>query len=122
MAGLDYILPLAGTIVTGFGEASSGGGLRSRGITVAARGGAQVVAPAAGRVTFAGRYKGFGQIAIIEHDGGWTTLVTDLAAVAPAVGDRVVQGAPLGIAGPRVTIELRKDGAPVDILAAVRER
>lgn len=122
VVGLDYILPLAGTIVTGFGEASSGGGLRSRGVTIAARGGAQVVAPAAGRIAFAGRYKGFGQIAIIEHDGGWTTLVTDLAAVAPAVGDRVVQGAPLGIAGPRVTIELRKNGEPVDVLAAVRRR
>ena len=125
VAGLDYIIPLAGTIVTGFGEGSSGGGLRSRGVTIAARGGAQVVAPAAGRVAFAGRYKGFGQIAIIEHDGGWTTLVTDLAAVTPVVGDRVVQGAPLGVAGPgqpRVTIELRKDGAPVDILAAVRGR
>ena len=125
VVGLDYILPLAGTIVTGFGEASSGGGLRSRGVTIAARGGAQVVAPAAGRIAFAGRYKGFGQIAIIEHDGGWTTLVTDLAAVAPAVGDRVVQGAPLGVAGPgqpRVTIELRKNGEPIDVLAAVRRR
>ena len=125
VAGLDYILPLAGTIVTGFGEASSGGASRARGVTIAARGGAQVVAPAAGRVAFAGRYKGFGQIAIIEHDGGWTTLVTDLAAVTPAVGDRVVQGAPLGVAGPGrpyITIELRKDGAPVDILAAVRGR
>ena len=124
-AGLDYILPLAGTIVTGFGEASGATGLRSRGITIAARSGAQVVAPAAGRIAFAGRYKGFGQIAIIEHDGGWTTLVTDLAAVAPAVGDRVVQGAPLGVAGPgqpRVTIELRKDGQPVDVLAAVGRR
>jgi septal ring factor EnvC (AmiA/AmiB activator) len=124
-AGLDYILPLAGTIITGFGEASSGGGLRSRGITIAARGGAQVVAPAAGRIAFAGRYKGFGQIAIIEHDGGWTTLVTDLAAVAPAVGDVVVQGAPLGVAGPgqpRITIELRKDGQPVDVLAAIGRR
>ena len=124
-AGLDYILPLAGTIVTGFGEASSGGGLRSRGITIAARGGAQVVAPAAGRIAFAGRYKGYGRIAIIEHGGGWTTLVTGLAAIAPAVGDRVVQGAPLGIAGPGqplITIELRKDGGPVDVLAAVRGR
>ena len=125
VAGLDYILPLAGTIVTGFGEASSGGGLRSRGVTIAPRGGAQVVAPAAGRIAFAGRYKGFGQIAIIEHDGGWITLVTDLAAVTPTVGDRIVQGAPLGVAGPgqpRVTIELRKDGEPVDVLAAVRGR
>ena len=124
-AGLDYILPLAGTIVTGFGEASSSGGLRSRGITIAARGGAQVVAPAAGRIAFAGRYKGYGRIAIIEHDGGWTTLVTGLAAIAPAVGDRVVQGSPLGVAAPgqpRVTIELRNDGEPVDILAAVGGR
>lgn len=124
-AGLDYILPLAGTIVTGFGEASSGGGLRARGITIATRGGAQVVAPAAGRIAFAGRYKGYGRIAIIEHDGGWTTLVTDLAAIAPVVGERVVQGAPLGVAGPgrpRVTIELRKDGQPVDVLAAVGGR
>lgn len=120
--GLDYILPLAGTIVSGFGEASSGGGPRSRGVTIAARSGAQVVAPAAGRVAFAGRYKGFGQIAIIEHDGGWTTLVTDLAAVTPVVGDRVVQGGPLGVAGPRVTIELRKNGEPVDVLAAIRGR
>ena len=124
-AGLDYILPLAGTIVTGFGEASSGGGLRSRGVTIAARSGAQVVAPAAGRIAFAGRYKGYGRIAIIEHDGGWTTLVTGLAAIAPAVGDRVVQGSPLGVAGPgqpRVTVELRNDGEPVDVLAAVGER
>ena len=124
-ASLDYMLPLAGTIVTGFGEASSGGGPRSRGVTFAARGGAQVVAPAAGRIAFAGRYKGFGQIAIIEHDGGWTTLITGLASVTPAVGDRVVQGAPLGIAGagqPRVTIELRKDGEPVDVLAAISRR
>ena len=122
---LDYILPLAGSIVTGFGEAASGGGLRSRGVTIAARGGAQVVAPAAGRIAFAGRYKGFGQIVIIEHDGGWTTLVTGLAAVAAAVGDRVVQGAPLGVVGaeqPQVTIELRKDGEPVDVLAAIGRR
>ena len=125
VAGLDYILPLAGTIVSGFGEASSGGELRARGVTIAARSGAQVVAPAAGRIAFAGRYKGYGRIAIIEHDGGWTTLITDLAAIAPTVGDRVVQGAPLGVAGPgqpRVTIELRKDGQPIDVLAAVRGR
>ena len=122
---LDYILPVAGTIVAGFGEASSGGGLRSQGIMLATRPGAQVVAPAAGRIAFAGRYKGYGRIAIIEHDGGWTTLITNLARVTPAVGDSLVQGAPRGVAGagaPRITIELRKDGAPVDVLAAVAGR
>ena len=124
-AALDYILPVAGTIVAGFGEASSSGGMRAQGVTLATREGAQVVAPAAGRIAFAGRYKGYGRIAIIEHGGGWTTLVTNLAAVTPAVGDSVVQGAPLGVAGrgaPRITVELRKDGAPVDVLAALASR
>ena len=123
--GLDYILPVAGSVVAGFGEGSSGGGLRSQGLTLSTRPGAQVVAPARGRVAFAGRYAGYGQIAIIEHDGGWTTLVTNLARVSAAVGDSVVQGAPLGIAGPgspRITVELRKDGKPVDVLAAVGAR
>jgi len=113
---LAYILPVSGSVIAGFGGTS-------RGITLAPRPGAQVVAPAAGRVAFAGRYEGYGRIVILEHDGGWTTLVTDLAQVSPTVGDALVQGAPLGVAGPgqpRLTIELRKDGVPVDILAMVR--
>ena len=118
---LAYILPVSGSVIAGFAESLPQG--RSRGITLAPRPGAQVVAPAAGRVAFAGRYEGYGRIVILEHDGGWTTLVTDLAQVSPAVGDTLVQGAPLGVAGagqPRLTIELRKDGEPVDILAMVR--
>ena len=117
---LAYILPVSGSVIAGFGGTS-------RGITLAPRPGAQVVAPAAGRVAFAGRYEGYGRIVILEHDGGWTTLVTDLAQVSPAVGDTLVQGAPLGVAGPnaggrrpKLTIELRKNGVPVDILAMVR--
>jgi len=113
---LAYILPVSGSVIAGFGGTS-------RGITLAPRPGAQVVAPAAGRVAFAGRYEGYGRIVILEHDGGWTTLVTDLAQVSPAVGDTLVQGAPLGVAGagrPRLTIELRKNGVPVDILELVR--
>jgi septal ring factor EnvC (AmiA/AmiB activator) len=116
---------VAGRLVTGFGEASGGGALRAQGITLAPRAGAQVVAPAAGRVAFAGAYAGYGRIAIVEHPGGWTTLITNLAAVAAEAGDTVVQGAPLGRAGPgrpTVTVELRKDGRPVDVLAAVHGR
>ncbi|MFC4293968.1 murein hydrolase activator EnvC family protein [Novosphingobium tardum] len=118
-ARLSYILPVAGPVVTGFGEASSGGGLRAKGLTLAPRSGAQVVAPAAGRVVFAGPYRGYGRIAIIEHPGGWTTLITDLATLSVSVGDDLVQGAPLGTAGPgrpTVTVELRKNGVPVDTL------
>lgn len=113
-----FTLPLAGRLVAGFG-AEIPGQPRSRGLTLAARPAAQVVAPAAGRVVFAGPYQGYGQIAIIEHGGGWTSLVTGLAALSIEVGDRLVAGSPLGTAAavrPLVTLELRKDGAPVNPL------
>lgn len=111
-----FTLPLAGRVVAGFGTARAGQP-RSRGISLLARASAQIVAPAAGRVVFAGAYRGYGQIVIIEHPGGWTSLLTGLASVDVAVGDRLVAGSPLGLAGPGqpvITLELRKDGAPVN--------
>ena len=92
---------------------------RSRGVTLLARPAAQLVAPAAGRVVFAGAYRGYGQIVIIEHAGGWTSLVTGLATLDVEVGDRLVGGSPLGVTGPGqplVTLELRKDGQAVNPL------
>jgi septal ring factor EnvC (AmiA/AmiB activator) len=113
-----YQLPVAGRTVTGFGAPLTGGSL-SQGLSLAPRDGAQVVAPGAGRVAFAGPYRGYGRIVIIEHEGGWTSLVTGLARVDVAVGDTVVGGSPLGIAGPSrpvVTLELRRNGTPVNPL------
>ena len=101
----------------GFGAADAVGA--STGITLAPRGGAQAVAPAAGRVAFAGPYRGYGRIVIIEHDGGWTSLVTGLARTDVAVGEELVAGAPLGVAAvdsPVVTLELRREGEPVNPL------
>lgn len=117
-----YILPLAGRLVAGFG-ASVPGQPRSRGISIAARGGAQVVTPAAGRVAFAGPFQGYGSIVIIEHPGGWTSLVTGLAALDTSVGRQLVSGSPLGVMGPGrpvLTLELRRQGEPVNPLDFVR--
>jgi septal ring factor EnvC (AmiA/AmiB activator) len=114
----SYILPVAGRLVTGFG-ASSGAGRPSRGIVLVARGGAQVVAPAGGRVAFAGPYSGYGRIAIIEHEGGWTSLVTGLGRLDVEPGERVVGGSPLGVVEPsdgKVIVELRQGGEPVNPL------
>lgn len=114
-----YRLPVVGDIVRGLGEPTSSG-VRSRGLTIETLAGAQVVAPADGRIAFAGPYRGYGSILIIEHDGGWTSLVTNLVGVSVAVGDRVDQGDPVGRAGPdspRVTVELRRAGKPIDIVA-----
>jgi septal ring factor EnvC (AmiA/AmiB activator) len=116
-----YLLPVAGRTVAGFGAAQDGGA--SSGITLAPRPGAQVVSPAAGRVVFAGPYRGYGRIAIIDHDGGWTSLVTGLSRLDVRVGDRLVGGSPLGVAGPgqpAISLELRRDGKPVNPLQFIR--
>jgi septal ring factor EnvC (AmiA/AmiB activator) len=70
-------------------------------------------------VVFAGAYRGYGQIVIIEHPAGWSSLVTGLSTLDVAVGDQLVGGSPLGVTGPGqplVTLELRKDGQPVNPL------
>lgn len=116
-----YLLPVTGRTVTGFG-APKGAGL-SQGITLAPIANAQVVAPAAGRVAFAGPYRGYGQIVIIEHQAGWTSLVTGLASTDVEVGEKLVGGAPIGSAGakdPAVTLELLHGGKPVNPLAYAR--
>ncbi|MBM0171305.1 murein hydrolase activator EnvC family protein [Altererythrobacter sp. C41] len=114
----DFQLPVVGQTVAGFGAVSPAG-LRSNGLSLAPRPAAQVVAPGGGRVAFAGPYRGYERIVIIEHDGGWTSLVTGLARIDVAVGEALVSGAPLGIAAadtPVVTLELRRDGTPVNPL------
>ncbi|MCO5794244.1 MAG: peptidoglycan DD-metalloendopeptidase family protein [Blastomonas sp.] len=116
-----YRLPVMGAIVSGFGEVATTG-VRSRGLTIAARPGAQLIAPADGRIGFAGRYRGFGRIVIIEHVGGWTSLITGMDSTALKVGERVAQGDPIGRAGdnrPRITVELRRNGRPIDIAALI---
>ena len=118
---LDYILPVAGRLVTGFGEMQAGG--PAPGTSFAPQAGALVVAPAGGRVAFAGPYRGYGRIVIIEHPGGWTTLITGLSRTDVVVGRQLVQGIAIGqVQGERpvLTIELRKDGAPVNLMGLVR--
>ena len=99
------------------------GGVRSRGLTLVTQAGAQAVAPTAGRIAFAGPYRGYGQILIIDHGQGWTTLITGLHRVTAQVGETVRQGDPVGLTAaqgrPTVTIELRRNGRPVDIVPLV---
>lgn len=116
---LAYRIPVIGPITRGFGE-SLPSGARSRGVTVAARPGAIVVAPAAGRVTFAGLYRAYGAIVIVDHGGGYVSLITGLASNLARIGDTVDQGSPLGRAAQGgVTIELRQAGEPVDLATLV---
>ena len=121
--GLDeYILPVTGRVSAGFGEQIAGGSRRP-GILMAPRPGAQVVAPGAGRIAFAGEYEGYGRIAIIEHEGGWTSLLTGLASISVRTGQEVGAGSPLGLAprsDPSIGLELRRGGTPVNPLDRLR--
>lgn len=112
-----YQLPIRGHLLTGFGEVSAAG-VRSRGLTVAADPGAAVLAPASARVAYARPFGDFGVVVILDHGGGWTTMVTGLGAAAVTPGTRVAQGAPVGRAGNggQVTVELRRRGRPVDMV------
>jgi septal ring factor EnvC (AmiA/AmiB activator) len=114
-----YILPVAGRLLTGFGELSNTG-YRERGLRLAVTQAARVMAPAAGTVTFAGRYRSYGQIVIIEHGQGWDSLITHLDSVQVIKGQKVDQGSLLGRAGkyaPEIGVELRKNGRFMDIAA-----
>jgi septal ring factor EnvC (AmiA/AmiB activator) len=114
-AGLRFHLPAIGPVVRGFGEMLPSGA-RSRGISIGARAGAIVVAPADGRITFAGLFRGYGAIAILDHGRGYTSLITGLASNIARVGDPVQQGSPLGRAGANgITVELRRNAQPLDL-------
>ena len=112
-----YRLPVLGRVVTGMGEISENG-VRSRGLTFVTRPDAQVIAPADGTVKFADTFRNYGWIVIIDHSGGWTTLITGLRTLSVQPGDKVVQGSPIGrseLGNPKITVELRRQGEPVDI-------
>jgi len=114
-----YRLPVTGKLVTGFGELSDAG-VRSRGLTFAVAREAEVVAPSGGHVAYAGPFRDYGQIVIIDHGQGWTTLLSGLGTLAVRTGETIGQGAPVGEAGDaaaaQVTVELRRKGRPVDML------
>ncbi|HWW64339.1 MAG TPA: peptidoglycan DD-metalloendopeptidase family protein [Sphingomonadaceae bacterium] len=112
-----FRMPVAGRIVTGFGELSPAG-IRARGLTLATAPNAHVIAPADGKIVYGGPFHGYGRIVIVDHGAGWTSVLTGLAALAVDVGDRVRRGDPIGRADavrPTVTIELRHDDKPVDL-------
>jgi septal ring factor EnvC (AmiA/AmiB activator) len=119
-----YRLPVEGRLVRGMGEISDAG-VHARGLTFAVAPGAAVVAPSRGRIAYAGTFRGYGRIVIIDHGGGWTTAITNLGSLDVKVGDNVAMGAALGRAEsgePRVMVELRRAGRPFPIAPLIALR
>jgi septal ring factor EnvC (AmiA/AmiB activator) len=114
-----YRLPAAGKIIAGMGELSRIG-VRARGLTLATAPGATVIAPAMGRIAYAGPFRGYGDIVILDHGHGWTTMLAGLELVTASSGTLAAAGAPLGHMprnAARLTVELRHDGRAIDAAA-----
>lgn len=120
------IRPAGGKVVRGFGQRDPDS-LRNRGIVIATRDGAAVVAPYDGSVIYAGPFEGFGLILIIEHGEGYHTLLAGLGRIGLQVGQRALAGEPVGVmrtrqagggggGGPELYVELRHNGDPIDPL------
>lgn len=118
-------LPAAGTITLGFG-APGADGAPSRGLVVATRADAQVVAPSAGQVAYAGTFKELGQLLILAHGDEYHSVLAGFARIDVVVGQSVTAGEPVGIMGAgaggdaALYVELRHNGEPVDPLPWLR--
>ena len=108
---LSYQMPLAARLIEGLGEVSPSG-VRSRGVTLATPRNASLSVPADGKIAFAGPFRSREGVVIIDHGGGWMTLISN-ASTPLAVGARVRRGDPLGRALGHISVELSHRGRPV---------
>lgn len=116
-----FALPAEGKIVGYFGSPTAPG-VTAKGLSIATRDGASVVAPFAGKVVFAGPFRDYGQLLIIAHGEGYHTLLAGLGRIDTAVGRWVLAGEPIGNMSsspemrPQLYLELRHKGRPVNPL------
>lgn len=109
--------PVRGNIITVYGEVTKTGS-HARGITIKTRSNAQVIAPFDGVVLFAGSFRGYGQLLIIEHGDGYHTLLAGMDKIDVNVNQGLLAGEPIGLMSkekePSLYLELRKNGQPVN--------
>lgn len=122
--------PVPGTVRTAFGGVDDLGAT-SKGITYHARSNARVVTPLSGTVRFAGPFHKYKHILIIEHAGGYHSLIAGLGRVDTVVGAKLAAGEPVGSVDQSdadhhpVYYELRRNGTPINpqkILVAQRKQ
>ncbi|MBU6419562.1 MAG: peptidoglycan DD-metalloendopeptidase family protein [Proteobacteria bacterium] len=114
--------PVAGHIVQAYGAQTVAG--PSTGISYAAAPGARVTSPCGGTVMYAGPLPSYGNVVIADCGGGLSAVLAGMNRLDVAQGQHVVHGQPLGSMQafdptrpahqPRLYVELRRDGTPVD--------
>ncbi len=121
-------LPVNGVRVREFGAPDGLGGAE-RGLSMATRPGVQITAPCDGWVVYAGSFRNYGQLLILDAGGGYHVLLAGMDKISVDQGQFVVTGEPVAIMGggmqapaaftsgsgrPVLYVEFRKDGTPVD--------
>lgn len=116
--------PARGPVVTAYGEQMSKG-VTSKGIIIKTRSQAQVISPYDGTVIFAGPFRGYGNLIIIEHGQGYLSLLAGLEEVDCELGQILLAGEPVGqmpeSGDTRLYVELRKDNHPINPLTWIEK-
>ncbi len=114
-------IPVKGRLLRRFGEPTGLGELRSEGHFFAAEEGSPVRAVADGRVVFADWMRGYGQLIILQHAGGYLSLYAHNESIYKAVGQGVRRGEVIAAVGRSggarqagLYFEVRRGGQPVN--------
>ena len=119
-------LPAQGRKVNRFGDTDAGG-VPLKGISLQTREEARITAPADGWVVYAGPFRSYGQLLIINAGGGYHILLAGMSRIDVGLGQFVLAGEPIAEMGntaesdrshdssrPVLYVEFRKDGTPID--------
>jgi murein hydrolase activator len=121
-------IPVNGVKIKQYGAPDGVGGLE-KGVSIATRTGAQVTAPADGWVVYAGPFRSYGQLLILNAGGGYHVLLAGMERISVDLGQFVLTGEPVAVMGngshvaailatgssqPVLYVEFRKNGVPVD--------
>ncbi len=121
-------LPVNGVRVREFGGSDGAGGTQ-KGLSIAARPGAEITAPCDGWVVYAGPFRSYGQLLILNAGGGYHVLLAGMERISVDLGQFVLTGEPVAMMGdgsqtaatvgagpkqPVLYVEFRKDGTPID--------
>jgi murein hydrolase activator len=123
-----FALPVNGVKIRDFGGSDGAGGVE-KGISLASRPGAQVTTPCDGWVVYAGPFRSYGQLLILNAGGGYHVLIAGMERISVNIGQFVLTGEPVATMGttsqvasilatnasqPVLYVEFRKDGTPID--------
>ena len=123
-----FAMPVNGSKIRDFGGSDGVGGFE-KGISLASRPGSQVTTPCDGWVVYAGPFRSYGQLLILNAGGGYHVLIAGMERISVTIGQFVLTGEPVATMGttsrvasilatnasqPVLYVEFRKDGTPID--------